>query len=192
MKLLNYLIVILITISSTAFGQKVINQEIKMASEGKSNVYITRSGAGVLLNFRVYDGEKFISKIPSGNYVIYETEPGEHIFWAASENRDYVKANLEAGKTYVIDIEGKMGLVLAAVNLNPLDPTNKKDQTKFYRAIKNNSELAYESNSVDSEEKAENVAKAMSKYNELAAKNSSKIKTLSASQNFENANKPQK
>lgn len=186
-------IALILFVSTLSYGQKTDFQEIKKPSAGKSLVYLIRSnGIGAALNFRVYDKENFIGKISSGTYIVYETNPGEHIFWAASENRDFVKANLNADQVYVIDVEGKMGMVLAAVNLNPLDPNNKKDQNKFYKVIKRHIELVYNPNSIDAEDKAENVSKAMTKYDELVKKNNNKIRSLSAEQTFQHANKPQK
>ena len=79
---------------SNVFAQKVTTQSIDKPTEGKSLVYILKTGAGMLLNFRVYDKDKFLGAIPSGKYLVYECEPGEHLFWAVSENRDYVEANL--------------------------------------------------------------------------------------------------
>ena len=185
--------IIIIFISGLSYSQKIEQQTIKKPTEGKSLVYIIRSnGVGAALNFRVYDSETFIGKIAAGTYIVYETEPGEHVFWAASENRDYVKANLDADQVYVIDVEGKMGMVLAAVNLNPLDPNNKKDQNKFYKVIKKHKELVYDANSLELEDKSENVSRAMAKYKELAEKSNNKIRSLSADQVFQHANKPQK
>ncbi|MEL7006912.1 MAG: hypothetical protein AAFN93_29970 [Bacteroidota bacterium] len=68
-----------ILLNFTAFSQ-----EVKKPAEGKSLVYFVRpSAAGALINFKYFDGEKYLGKINGANYFIYECDPGEHIFWAA-------------------------------------------------------------------------------------------------------------
>ncbi|MNU18919.1 hypothetical protein D3C71_71280 [compost metagenome] len=182
------LLVVLFGIS-TIFAQKVTTQAIDKPSEGKSLVYILKTGAGVLINFRVYDKDIFLGSIASGNYLVYECEPGQHLFWAGAENRDYVEANLEPNAVYVINAEGQMGAFVAGVNLKPLNPNEFKDKKVFYQIIKNDKKQTY---SKSEEDKSENIAKAMQKYQELKSKNSTKIAVLSSEMKFENADKPTK
>ncbi len=174
---------------SVAFAQKVTTQAIDKPSEGKSLVYVLKTGAGLLLNFRIYDNDKFLGAIPSGKYLVYECEPGEHVFWAASENRDYIEANLEPNSVYVINAEGQMGAFIASVNLRPLKPTEFRDKKLFYQIVKGNTKIPYQPSE---DNKAENVAKAMEKYQELKSRNSNKIAVLSSDMKFENADKPTK
>jgi len=173
----------------SVFAQKVTTQAIDKPAEGKSLVYILKTGAGMLLNFRVYDKDKFLGAIPSGKYLVYECEPGEHLFWATSENRDYVEANLEPNMIYVINAEGQMGAFIASVNLRPLKPTEFRDKKLFYQVVKNDTKTIYQPSQDD---KAENIAKAMEKYQELKSRNSNKIAVLSSDMKFENADKPTK
>lgn len=174
---------------STIFAQKVTTQPIDKPSEGKSLVYILKTGAGMLINFRVYDKDLFLGPISSGKYLVYECEPGEHVFWAGAENRDYVEANLEPNSVYVINAEGQMGAFVAGVNLKPLKPTEFRDKKLFYQIIKGDTKKVYEKLQDD---KSENVAKAMEKYLELKNKNSTKIAVLTSDMKFENADKPEK
>ncbi|MFN4364157.1 hypothetical protein [Chryseobacterium hispalense] len=174
---------------SAVFAQKITTQAIDKPAEGKSLVYILKTGAGMLLNFRIYDKDKFLGAIPSGKYLVYECEPGEHVFWATSENRDYVEANLEPNAVYVINAEGQMGAFIASVNLRPLKPMEFRDKKLFYQVVKNNTKTPYQPSQDD---KSENIAKAMEKYQELKSKNSNKIAVLSPDMKFENADKPTK
>ncbi|UZT95905.1 hypothetical protein ODZ84_11670 [Chryseobacterium fluminis] len=174
---------------STIFAQKVTTQPIDKPSEGKSLVYILKTGAGMLINFRVYDKDLFLGPISSGKYLVYECEPGEHVFWAGAENRDYVEANLEPNSVYVINAEGQMGAFVAGVNLKPLKPTEFRDKKLFYQIIKGDTKKVYEKLQDD---KSENVAKAIEKYQELKNKNSTKIAVLTSDMKFENADKPEK
>ncbi len=173
-----------------SFGQDNTKQEIKKPSEGKSIVYITRSEFGAFaLNFRIYDERRFLGAVPTSNYIVYECEPGEHIFWAASENRDFVHATLGANKTYVIDLEPRIGAFIAAVGLVPFDSSIKQHKKSFWRVIKNHKEMEI-ADITKSEEKKDNIDEAMEKYKELKEKNSKKIQYLLPTMNFENANKP--
>ncbi|WP_308003389.1 hypothetical protein [uncultured Chryseobacterium sp.] len=174
---------------STVFAQKVTTQEIDKPSEGKSLVYILKTGAGALINFRIYDKDIFLGALPSGKYLAYECEPGQHLFWAGAENRDYVEANLEPNSVYVINAEGQMGAFVAGVNLRPMNPNEFRDKKVFYQVVKNDTKQLY---TKSDEDKSENIAKAMEKYQELKSKNSNKIAVLTSDMKFENADKPTK
>lgn len=168
------------------FSQKVTKQEIKKPNEGKSLVYIAKTG-GPLVNFRIYDKDKFVGVLTGMKHIVYECEPGEHLFWAASENRDYVEATLEPNKTYVLVAEGLVGMFVSRVNLLPLNPNEFKDKRYFYQIIKYTKEQKTIDNSGD---KSENIKKGLEKYTDLKQEKSSKIKVLEPSWNFENADKP--
>ncbi|ASK30777.1 hypothetical protein CEY12_11930 [Chryseobacterium sp. T16E-39] len=174
---------------STVFSQKVTTQAIDKPSEGKSLVYILKTGAGFLINFRVYDKDVFLGSIASGKYLVYECEPGQHLFWASSENRDYVEANLEPNSVYVLNAEGQMGAFVAGVSLKPLNPAEFRDKKLFYQVVKNDTKKIYAKSDDD---KSENIAKAMAKYQELKDKKSNKVLNLLADMKFENADKPTK
>lgn len=97
------------------------------ASSGKSTVYFTRANSlGALINFTYFDGDKAIGKFKGMGYFIYECEPGEHLFWARSENKSFVEAILEPGKTYLIDVQPRMGGLKASVKLVPVDKNDHK------------------------------------------------------------------
>lgn len=170
-------------------AQKVTAQAIDKPSEGKSLVYIVRSGPGFLLNFRFYDGDKFLGAVSGSNYLVYECEPGEHLFWATSENRDYVEANLEPNSVYILNGEGQSGAFIAGVNLKPLNPNEFRDKKLFYQVIKHDVQQTYVALNDD---KKDNITKGLDKYKELKDKNSKKIRILDSSWKFDNADKPQK
>lgn len=170
-------------------AQKVTTQAIDKPQEGKSLVYILRTGAGPLLNFRIYDKDKFLGALSGFKYMVYECEPGNHIFWAASENRDFVEANLEPNAVYVINAEGQMGAFIAQVGLNPLNPNEFRDKRTFYQVVKNAKKQIYTPNA---EDKAESIKSGLERYETLKSKNSKSIKVLTPDMKFENADKPEK
>ncbi len=189
MKIINKLIllIVLVTGSILMFSQKVTTQTIKKPSEGKSLVYIAKTGAGVLINFRIYDKDKFLGALTGGKYMVYECEPGDHLFWAAAENRDFIEAKLEPNKVYVLVAEGQMGAFVSGVNFKALNPNEFKDKKNFYQIIKSSKQQ----DSFDTkDDKSENIKKAIEKYAELKQNNSPKIKMLEVDWNFENADKP--
>ena len=179
MKQILIVILLFITIGSNA-------QVLEKPSEGKSLVYIMRSNdIGGALNFRVYDKDLFLGALPSRAYFTYECEPGEHLFWAASENRDYVEANLEVNKTYVIDLRAKMGMFVAAVGVEPYSPESKRHVKRLNRVLKKHINAKVVSKE-RTEEKLENIAKAMEAYNRIKGKENTKIKKLLPNMHFEN------
>lgn len=108
-------------------------------SEGKAMVYFVRSSSlGFLINFKYFDGETYLGKFNHGKYLAYECAPGKHLFWSKSENTDYLEAELEAGKIYIIDAEPQMGAIKAGVKLVPYDnnPSNYKTPKKYERKRK--------------------------------------------------------
>src|SRR5258708_5671525 len=85
-------------------------QEIPPAPEGKSVVYFVRSSSlGFAVNFSYFDSAALIGRFNGPKYIRYECAPGSHLFWARSENRSFVEAQLEAGKIYFIQAIPKMG-----------------------------------------------------------------------------------
>ncbi|NOR86860.1 MAG: hypothetical protein GQ527_04565 [Bacteroidales bacterium] len=157
-----------IFISLTSFSQT-----FKTPSEGKTLVYFTRVGTmGFAINFRYFDGEKYIGKFNGNQYYVYECEPGEHTFWASSENMSVVDANLEAGKVYIIDAKAKSGAFKANVELIPLDKNHKKyekHKSKILAELRNATEVSFEEAELleEQEELQEEIAKGVRYFNAL-------------------------
>jgi hypothetical protein len=107
--------VLLLFLFTTFFS---FGQELDTPNEGKALVYFTRYDAtGFLINFKYFDGEKYLGKFNYGKYLVYECEPGKHMFWSKSENFDFVEADLQAGRVYIIDSRPQMGAFKAGVKL---------------------------------------------------------------------------
>jgi hypothetical protein len=162
----------------------VSSQILQVPKEGKALVYIMRSNnLGGALNFRVYDKDRYLGALPQNAYFTYECDPGEHLFWAASENRDFVEATLEPNKVYVIDLRAKMGVFIAAVGAEPYSPDNPT-HVKRLKKVLNKHINAVVLDSGRSKEKDENISKAMEAYNRIKEKENSKIKKLLPNMNF--------
>ena len=101
-------------------------QGFQAPSPGKAAIYFVRhTAAGFAVSFDFYDNDRFIGKFAGKNYMRYECEPGEHLFWASSENHDFMTAELKEGDTYVVVVNVEMGFAIARVGLTPIMPTDK-------------------------------------------------------------------
>lgn len=90
----------------------------------KALVRIMRpSGYGFAINFNIMDGDKVIGNSMAKSQFDYLAEPGKHLFIATAENKAFLEAELEAGKTYYIITRVYMGawrarVAFVAVNRN--------------------------------------------------------------------------
>jgi hypothetical protein len=118
-------------------------QNLATPAEGKSMVYFVRSsGTGALVNFKYFDGESYLGKFSGLNYFILECDPGKHVFWVTSENRDFVEAELLPDKVYFIEVRPTVGAVKAAVKLFPVSSDNQKATAKLYKILTKKEPLA--------------------------------------------------
>jgi hypothetical protein len=78
-------------------------QTLLQPTEAKAMVRFLRpSGMGAAINFNVLDGDKVIGNSVSKSQFDYLATPGKHLFIATAENKVFLEADLEAGKTYYI------------------------------------------------------------------------------------------
>ena len=83
---------------------------IQQPPPGKALVYFMRpSGLGFAINFQIWDGEKFIGLSQAKSYFAYACEPGKHLFIGIAENKRGIECDLEAGKSYYVLTQVKMG-----------------------------------------------------------------------------------
>lgn len=127
---------ILFIISLFLITLSAIGQNIEPAPADKAVVYFTRtSSMGFAINFSYFDSTTLIGVFNGPKYIRYECEPGRHIFWARSENKDFVEAELEAGKVYFIEAIATMGAVKAGVDLVPVDPNDVRMMKKIFKLL---------------------------------------------------------
>lgn len=101
-------------------------QGFQPPSPGKAVVYFARvTAAGFAIAFDFYHNDKYIGNFAGRNYMRYESEPGSHLFWASSENHEFMTAELKEGDTYVVVVNVEMGFAIARVDLTPIMPTDK-------------------------------------------------------------------
>jgi hypothetical protein len=111
-------------------------QTIAPAPPDKAVVYFVRlSSLGFAINFSYFDSTQLIAKFAGPGYVRYVCDTGRHLFWARSENKSFVEADVEAGKIYFIEAMVRMGAIKAGVELDPVDPNNAKRMNKIFKMI---------------------------------------------------------
>jgi hypothetical protein len=151
----------------------LFSQELQKPSEGKSIIYFTRvSSAGALINFKFFDGEKYIGKFNGAKYMIYECDPGEHLFWASSENRDFMPAKIEAGKVYIVDARVQIGGIKARVDLMPLKNSDVKLLKKVNKLLSKKTAIEMDVNEIEREqtEMTEYIQISLDKYSDRVEK----------------------
>jgi len=105
-------------------------------AKGNVVVYFTRvTNWGGATSFEFFHNKEFIGIFKGKNYMRYEVKAGKHLFWVSSENKHFVKANLKAGKTYIILVNIKMGAWKAQVELEPQNIANPLQEEELQRAI---------------------------------------------------------
>ena len=148
-------------------------QTIEPAPTDKAVVYFVRTATmGSLINFTYFDSAKYIGKFNGPKYTRYVCEPGKHLFWARSENRDFVEADVEAGKIYFIEAGVKMGAMKAAVELIPVDPKDEKRMAKIFKLMNKKSAESFSEADLSegAKETKDIMDKGLAKYNEEKAK----------------------
>ena len=92
---------------------------------GRSLVIFMRpSGFAFAIQSSVFDittGEnKLVGIVSAKKKVAYQTDPGEHMFMVIGESADFMKADLQAGKTYYALVTPRMGAWKARFSLKPV------------------------------------------------------------------------
>ena len=100
--------------------------ELLRPTEDKALVRFMRpSGYGFGINFNILDGDKDIGNSVARSQFDYLTIPGKHLFIATSENKTFLTADLEAGKTYYVLTQVSMGAWTARVAFVPVTRSSK-------------------------------------------------------------------
>lgn len=89
-----------------------------------SVVFIRPSGFGFAIDSAIFDitgkDNKVIGIVSAKKKVVYKTNPGEHLFMVTGESGDFMKASLEAGKTYYALVSPRMGMWKARFTFEPV------------------------------------------------------------------------
>ena len=99
------------------------------APADKALVYVMRT---TMLGFKIHsklavDG-KWMGVNRGKTYFYFMLDPGEHYFCSESENQDYLALTVEAGKTYYLQQQVKMGMWKARTELAVMDEAKAKKE----------------------------------------------------------------
>ena len=115
---------------SGCFG--VINQPFMRAAgpasqptSGKATVNFHRTAGRVETRFPIWDRDSFVGFSTPTTTIVYECDPGEHLFIAQAESPVLVRATLAADKVYDILIEGQMGMRKARATMTPITANHR-------------------------------------------------------------------
>jgi hypothetical protein len=87
----------------------------------KAMVYFMRpSGMGFAINFQIWDGNHFVGLSQAKSYFAHQCNPGEHLFIGIAENKVAIEGDLEAGKSYYIGTNVRMGAIKARMDFTPV------------------------------------------------------------------------
>ena len=146
-------------------------QSFTPPAEGKTVVYFIRiSSWGSLVDFAYFDRDKYIGKFNGRKYLRYECDPGEHLLWVRAENRDFVEANLEAGKIYLLEPVPQMGMMKAGAILQTIDMKDPSLKEKVMKVMAKPPVTATEEELAARAEKyKDEITKGLAKYKDEKA-----------------------
>ena len=159
----------------------MVNGQDETNADEKATVYFVRaSSLGAVINFALFDGEQVIGRINGMKYMRYECDPGKHLFWARSENKSFVEAELEPGKTYLIDVIPQMGGIKAGVALMPVDKSNYKLK-RIQKLVSKKEPVSFDANELAKLQSkfTDVIERGMSRYEKRKAKDGT-IRILSS------------
>ena len=102
-------------------------------------VFVRPSKRGKAISFYVVDeSKKLLTLVKSNEHVAITLSPGKHSLYVVAENAGLVRAELAAGRTYIISTRPKMGLGRARVVVEPALRTspNFAESAKWLRDTK--------------------------------------------------------
>lgn len=114
-------------LAACAGNPMVVSSEQTVTAPGpnKAQVIFMRSSfVGSAINASLFevvgDKNEFIGIMANGTKIVKEVEPGEHTFMVVSEAADFMRADLEGGKTYYAMITPRMGAWKARFSFQPI------------------------------------------------------------------------
>ena len=146
---------------SSQFMRKAAPSEVGPTPD-KALVYFMRpSGFGFAIHFQIWDSHELIGLAQAKSFFVYECDPGKHLFIGIAENKHAVEAELEAGKSYYILTQVRMGGWKARMGFIPVTRGSEYwDKVEGYKTELNfivPDEAALENWLADKKEKTEAV-----------------------------------
>jgi hypothetical protein len=163
------------------------SQNIPLPISDKATVcFVRQSSVGFAINFTFFDSTEVIGKFNGRNYFIFECEPGKHLFWARSENKNFLEADLEAGRIYLIEAAPQMGAIKAGVQLYGRRPNDFNKQELLIEFMETKAPLVFDENTLElwTVNSFEIIERALKKYKKMKKKGA-RIKQLAKSSYYQ-------
>lgn len=100
-------------------------QGFKPPAEGKAVVYFSPIWFGGK-EFKYFHNDVYFGTMKGKNYLRYECDPGQHLFWASSENIEFITADLKENGTYLVIVSTIFGTGKAHVGFEAFDNNREK------------------------------------------------------------------
>lgn len=113
----------------------IFAQGVQPPLKGKAVVYFIPANRGT--SFEYFHQDKYIGAFKGNNYLRYECNPGKQLFWASSENKSFLTAELKEGGIYIIMVYTTMGGWKNHVQLAPLIVNNNQQDFKWAKKLIN-------------------------------------------------------
>ena len=109
----------------------IFAQGFQQPAEGKAVIYFTQVTSYGSTSFEFFHNDKYIGYMKGKNYIRYECGPGENLFWASSENKEFLTTDLKEGGSYVVIVDVITGFWKNHVGFSPI---SENDSELFERA----------------------------------------------------------
>ena len=74
---------------------------------------------GGAVRFNLNHSEGYVGQLLSGIWLYKSVAPGDHAFWSQALSKDSIMIKVEAGKTYYVKGEVKMGVLVGPPFISP-------------------------------------------------------------------------
>jgi hypothetical protein len=129
--------IILTVLISIFFGLNIaFGQGFKTPSPGKAVVYFVPEKKKGTAPFEYFHNDKYVGVFKKKNYMRYECNPGQNLFWISTENKEFITADLQEGGTYIVVVCTEMGWGRPRVSAYPLTSNSKEEFERVKKLIK--------------------------------------------------------
>lgn len=103
---------VLLIVATIVWATPILTADIPQAKSDKGLVIFYRlsSFKGGAIRFNLNHSEGLIGQLLSGTFLYKYLDPGEHTFWSQVISQDKITLNVEAGKTYYVKGDVRMGV----------------------------------------------------------------------------------
>ena len=121
---------IIVLLTLMVVSKCMYSQGFQPPAPGKSVVYFVRTAGYWKMTLYFFNQNQFIGDFKHKDYIRYECQPGKQLFWAKSENAEFLEADLKEGGTYIIHVDIIFGTGFAKSNVG-FTPINFNEKERF-------------------------------------------------------------